>query len=701
MELLRMLFLLSLGRSCSTQTSHLKELVIQSVNDAIRTGQTTQFGRNGGKQEKVGMENDVAGCTLWQHSLFSASPEPGRVPQSDKNAALSLSALRRFNDLSNSTGPEMITTSEELLDTWRSQITSQCIPSPTSMNCNMLERYRSADGTCNNIHNPLSGSSFRPHRRLLPPDYEDGIDSPRIRADNGAILPSARLVSNTLHNAGRTHTSESFTVMYMSFGQFLDHDLTSTASLKDENNNPIDCCSNSNAALSSACFPIKIPINDTRFTKSCMSFTRSAAAVKNGCDPDYRQQINQLTSYLDASNVYGSTLESQERLREKSGGRMRVSDQGDLLPSYKNNTCILTNPSKTHCFDAGDERNSEVPTLTTLHIAFLREHNRIANTLRLINRDWNDELVFQEVRKIVGALLQHIAYNEYLPKVIGPSFMDMYDLKPTPTGFRSVYNDTIDATVTNVFATAAFRFGHSQIPDKMMLINKRFKKKAIMNLEKQYFKPDLMFEKNGPEWLARWQVSYAQTKEDNSIQSSVRNFLFLDSKNDSLDLAALNMQRGRDHGLPSYNAWRSWCGLNPASDFSHRKSGLVNHYRTGRNRLSRIYSSPNDIDLYSGGLLEKHLPGALVGPTFACIISRQFRDLQKGDRFWYENDAPYTGFSEAQLNEIKKMTLSSILCTNLHLVKTQLDSFQMKSDTNQRRECNSLPTMDLTKWAAN
>ena len=125
--------------------------------------------------------------------------------------------------------------------------------------------------------------------------------------------------------------------------------------------------------------------------------------------------------------------------------------------------------------NTGDDRNTEVPTLAVLHTIFLREHNRLVKQLQLINPHWSDETLYQEGRTIIAALLQHITYSEYLPHAVGPMHMEKYGLWSTPLDHNTVYDPSVDATVKNAFGVAAFRFGHSQIPNFQMQMNSKFK----------------------------------------------------------------------------------------------------------------------------------------------------------------------------------------------------------------------------------
>lgn len=124
--------------------------------------------------------------------------------------------------------------------------------------------------------------------------------------------------------------------------------------------------------------------------------------------------------------------------------------------------------------------------LTVMHNLWIKEHNRIATIFSQIT-NWNDERIYQETRRIVGAELQQITYNEYLPIALGNQAMrtnDLWRYTALDHLFRkcakiysnrstswSRYNNRIDPTIMNEFATAAYRFGHSLIAGVVRLLN--------------------------------------------------------------------------------------------------------------------------------------------------------------------------------------------------------------------------------------
>ncbi|XP_052871492.1 uncharacterized protein LOC128277085, partial [Anopheles cruzii] len=145
--------------------------------------------------------------------------------------------------------------------------------------CDFNSRYRSANGTCNNKEHPYEyGIAMIPFRRQLNPDYADGISAPRVARD-GAELPSARHVSLDIHRPSY-HNDPSFSVMLAVWGQFLDHDITSTALNQGINGKPIECC-DPGQPQHPECFPVPIGPGDPYFHQynvTCMNFVRSVPA---------------------------------------------------------------------------------------------------------------------------------------------------------------------------------------------------------------------------------------------------------------------------------------------------------------------------------------------------------------------------------------------------------------------------------------
>ena len=185
---------------------------------------------------------------------------------------------------------------------------------------------------------------------------------------------------------------------------------------------------------------------------------------------------------------------------------------------------------------------------------------------------------------------------------------------------------------------------------------------------------------------------------DPTLTTEIANHLFeKPGKFFGLDLAAINIQRGRDMGVPGYNHFREYCGL-PRAKYFEDLTGVFSNKTLLR--LSQLYKHVDDIDLFTAGISEYPINDGLVGPTFACLIARQFVNLRRGDRFWYENAGYPAQFTIDQLDELRKSTSARLMCDNSDDIETIQASAMLIADpyTNPRVSCHSLPAIDLSKW---
>lgn len=142
-----------------------------------------------------------------------------------------------------------------------------------------------------------------------------------------------------------------------------------------------------------------------------------------------------------------------------------------------------------YCFASGDARANENLHLTTMHLLWARQHNRLAQSLSALNPGWDDETVFQESRRIVGAQMQHIAYNEFIPIVLGEKETAKRKLRPLATGYRWENGSAVDPSIRNEFAASAFRFAHTLIPGLMKVTDAQKGTSAYVQLHKMLFNP--------------------------------------------------------------------------------------------------------------------------------------------------------------------------------------------------------------------
>ena len=557
--------------------------------------------------------------------------------------------------------------------------------------------FRTIDGSCNNMETQTQGMADMPFRRLLPAQYDDGMEIPKGRLQAVGCLddfclgpldppvPSARLVSRKIV-LNNEDTEAPISHILMQWGQFLDHDLGLAPEMMPEEEGPCNTC-----AIEDECEPIQIEEDDPVFgggkgtTKDgkCLTFRRSIAVCTKNPTVTPREQLNDLTSYLDGSQIYGSSDEIANRLidsKDKSLMATSVVNGETLLPtSSEEGDCLM----QEKCFITGDVRANEQVGLTTLHTLFVREHNRIARQLTQMNgKVWSAERIFQETRKIVGAMLQKITYEDYLPKVFGSTAFNIVMRKYTG------YRPCVDASIPNSFAASAYRYGHSLVrPVFNRLLNDNYRLPGKpLSLRKSFFNMESFLETK-IDAVLRGLVSDNALRNDEFMNSIMTTELFGSEESHGMDLAALNIQRSRDHGLPVYGSFKTYC----QSLFPGLPSAQVARQETLW-RLYEVYGSPEISDLFVGGLAEKKLPKSLLGPTFACLFGITFSDLRDGDRFYYENKDVFT---PNQLREIRKASLSRIICDNTGINRIQRDAF--RTDLNRMR-CSNLPAVNLRQW---
>ena len=313
-------------------------------------------------------------------------------------------------------------------------------------------------------------------------------------------------------------------------------------------------------------------------------------------------------------------------------------------------------------FAAGDGRVNEQIGLTAAHTLFLREHNRIAEEIgnRIEQGDEalsglqqesgleTDDFIYESARKVVGAEIQFITYNEYLPLLLGDSLLEDY----------SGYNRNVNPTISLEFANVSFRLGHSQLSNKIQRVNPNGNSNGIA-LKDAFFDPQKI-KNNGVDSLLVGLPTQVAQEVDNLIVDGVRNFLF-GAETGGFDLAAVNIQRGRDVGLPSYNDARRGLGLTPATSFltTDNRQGITSNPEIAE-RFASVYDSIEEVDFWLGGISEDPVNGGLVGELFSVVLTEQFKNLRSGDRFFYLNDSEDLSVLAPDL---ENTTLASIIGT--------------------------------------
>lgn len=533
-----------------------------------------------------------------------------------------------------------------------------------------FSQNRSYDGSANHLTHPEWGASHSQLSYLLPNGYADSISSP-----SGTQRPMARMVSNLLFNQDQSiENPYGISDFGWAFGQFMDHDLSF---VPDEHTEPQ---------------MVPIPAFDPYFDPNgsggaFIPIFRSAfdtTSGKNTANP--RHVINGITGWIDASNVYGSDSVRAKWLRSMQDGKLKTS-AGGFLP-FNTTTGELNDPIDpnapfmliegrplTKFFVAGDLRANEQPILACMHTLFVREHNRVCDSVIALHPGWSDEQIYQKARKIVNAEFAAIAYEEWLP-ALGIRL-------PAYAG----YDPNVDPRIMNVFSAAAFRLGHTLVNSDLKRLENdgRPFSHGNISLKDGFFNPMILINERGIAPFFNGMATQRQQNFDIHVISDLRNFLFGAPGMGGLDLVSINLARGRERGLVDYNQIRQVFGLQTITSFADITSDV-----SLAANLQGLYGSVHNIDPWVGMLAEDHASGAAIGETVHAILSMQFLHLRDGDRFYYENDPAFTA---SQIADLKATRLADIIKRNTSTRFIHNEVFTVKPATGINPD--ELPRLDL------
>jgi hypothetical protein len=592
-----------------------------------------------------------------------------------------------------------------------------------------LTSPRTLDGSQNNTEHPDWGQANTAYPRVAAPRYLDGRATP-------VPGPPARYISNRIFNdtAQNLFSENGVTQWGAVWGQFLDH----TFGLRQVNG----------GESAPMAFDPADPLEAFRNDLGTLAFTRTPAAAGTGASSP-REQSNTVSGYIDASTVYGDSAERLQWLRESGdqGPKARLLLPGGYLPSASARGDASTAPpmelvgrlaaDPSKAMVAGDARANENMSLAAVQTLFALEHNRIVGALP---RSLPEEEKFQIARRLVGAEQQFITYEEFLPS-----------LGVALSGYRG-YDPQVNASITNEFAVVGYR-AHSMIHGEFEPHVPRgtfseaeldaFSAQGIkiervddsvvlvVPLNLSFGNPELL-RKLGLGTVLRTIGTESEYKNDEQIDNQLRSVLFQVPKPGSadpaqcldgpplpqcfagvVDLAATDIERGRDHGMPTYNALREAYGLQPKQSFTAitgesterlpaaRRSdasdqlddpGILDFMtladRSGKKvelgtpaattdavtgvrrtttaaRLRGIYDDVANVDAFVGMSAEQHVPGAEFGELQLAIWKRQFEALRSGDRFFYLAD-PELASIERKYGLTYRHTLTEVIQRNTH-----------------------------------
>lgn len=478
--------------------------------------------------------------------------------------------------------------------------------------------------------------------RVTPNSYVDGVGT--IMNDPSpplfgpplppSDLPAARSISDNIYAQGNADLPNGAGIneFFQFFGQYLTHDIAEAATASS-GDRPLD--------------PDGLPF----------PFGRTPYHTD---EYGVRQQINEETSFLDLSGVYGN---NHERLELARAGNSYTGEsaylllgEGGMLPTIKEvgidsgKTSLevleiftpegfgglpdpTTNPDPTtfeHRFYAGDNRVNQQPSLLSQQTMWARNHNWHVEQLKYKHPDWSQDQLFEAARALNEAEWQHVVYDEYLTKLVGKWAISEY------TGYKA----DVDPSIINEFTTVAFRFGHDQSRQILQTLAENGGVSGEFTLGQAFLAlgngSAVTINSEGLDGWIRGQLSALTQEIDGHVVDGNRNTLF-GIPGATVDLTVFDTMRGRDHGVNNYNLMREGLGLYVYRSFD--EFAYANNIDAATlQALNELYGYDiSKLDTIVGGLLEKKAYGSQLGELFTLLTVMQFEAIRDGDRLYYEN----------------------------------------------------------------
>lgn len=325
--------------------------------------------------------------------------------------------------------------------------------------------------------------------------------------------------------------------------------------------------------------------------------------------PMPQSTTNFATSYLDLDHMYGPIIGGppEDQYRAFEGGRMVLDSHG--MPPKDPTTGLYV---------FADPQTRLGPSLSALAIVFLRYHNLRAEAHALKDPTLADEELYWLARRDMTAAYQNMVEEKYIPTTLGET-LDPY----------KGYNPDVDPSIDVFFSTASFRYGHSGLSGVIRMLDADYRpmpQDPLLLRDAFDHTESVLGSSEDDSATAGVLRGLAAEPAKAADASFVDDVAFYTKR-----MAEMNVQRGRDAGLPSYNEAREWFGLGRAKTFAELAEGNQQVEAS----LESMYKSVDDVDAFVGGLLEPNKN--LLGPLVTASMKEQFTRLRDGDRFWYKS----------------------------------------------------------------